>query len=354
MGLFRPNQFKNKGEILKLNKLNIVGILMILFAVLLVFTNSLDKIMLLLTYHFLEGSSQGKSIILFTVMGSILLLYPLFEVNGYVGSKISGLGSGFKFKPKKYLKITIILLVLSYLVGLLIELIIRFKYGVSPFTTFIAYNSHSYSSTALTHSHAFKSMLGLVISSLGVHINAGINAGVALIPYTLPLALVVFVTYPLIYIGGMIAVANEKRLLYQILLAFAVTVSMIGILDGGLFSTPSLVGLATLLGIYFIKKPFKAKDLIKPSVIIILLIILRVSLGIIGTNAAVHEITIINPSDNIDLQSYNVMNIQKMDNETVYTVPGNTNDKVLLMGLTRDLKGNATGFFLSWNIYSFV
>jgi hypothetical protein len=43
-----------------------------------------------------------------------------------------------------------------------------------------------------------------------------------------------------------------------------------------------------------------------------------------------------------------------MDNKTVYSVPGNTNDKVLLMGLTRDLKGNGTAFFLSWNIYSFV
>lgn len=327
---------------------------MILFAVLLVFTNFLDKVMLMLTYHFLEGSSQGKSIILFTVMGSILLLYPFFESNGYIGSKISGLGSIFKFEPKKYLKITIILLVFTYLVGMLIELIIRFKLGVSPFTTFIAYNSNSYSSTALTHSHAFKSMLGLVISSLGVHINAGINAGVALIPYTLPFALILFVTYPLIYIGGIISVANEKRFLYQVLLAFAVTVSLIGVLDGGLFSTPALIGLATLLGIYFIKKPFKAKDLIKPSVIIIILIIIRVSLGIIGTNTAVHEVTIIHPSDNIDLQSYNVINIQKMDNKTVYTVPGNTNDKVLLMGLTRDLKGNATGFFLSWNIDSYV
>ncbi len=327
---------------------------MILFAVLLASTNYLDNVILMLTYHFLEGSSQGKSIILFTVMGSLLILYPLFKVNGTFGSKISALGPIFKFEPKKYLKITIILLVFTYLVGMLIELLIRFKLGVSPFNTFIAYNTNSYSSTALTHSHVFKSMLGLVINSLGIHINAGINAGVALIPYTMPLALVVFVTYPLIYIGGIIAVANEKRLLYQVLLAFAVTVSLIGVLDGGLFSTPALVGLATLLGIYFIKKPFKAKDLIKPSFIIIILIIIRVSLGIIGTNTDVHEITIIHPSDNIDLQSYDVLNIQKMDNKTVYSVPGNTNDKVLLMGLTRDLKGNGTAFFLSWNIYSFV
>ncbi|WP_052374302.1 hypothetical protein [Methanobacterium sp. SMA-27] len=156
------------------------------------------------------------------------------------------------------------------------------------------------------------------------------------------------------YIAGIISVANEKRLLYQILIAFALTVSMIGVLDGGLFSTPALIGLATLLGIYSIKKPFRAKDLLKPSLIIIILILLRVSLEIMGTSTEVHEITIINPSDNIDLQGYDVLNVQQMDNKTVVTVPGNTNDKVLLMKLSKDLKGKSSGFFISWNIYSFV
>jgi len=327
---------------------------MILFAVLLSSTNFLDRIMLALTYHFLEGSSQGKSIILFTVMGSLLLFYPLFRVDGWIGSRLSNLATIFKFKDKKYLKFTILILVFTYLIGMLIEIIIRFKLGVSPFTTFIAYNSNSYSSTALTHSHAFKSMLGFIIESIGIHINSGINAGTPLVPYTLPLALIVFITYPFIYIGGIISVANEKMLLYKILIAFAITLSLIGVLDGGLFSTPALIGLATLLGIFFIKKPFKAKDLLKPSLIIIILIIVRVSLGIMGTNTVVHEITIINPSENIDLNGYNVINVQKEENKTIITVPGKTNDKLLLMNLTRDLKGKTSGFFLSWNIYSFV
>lgn len=327
---------------------------MILFAVFLSLTNFLDRTILALTYHFLEGSSQGKSIILFGVMGSLLLFYPLFRLDGWIGSKLSNLAPIFKFKDKKYLKFTILILVFTYIIGMLIELIIRLKLGVSPFTTFIAYNSNSYSSTALTHSHAFKSMLGFIINFLGIHINSGINAGVPLVPYTLPWAMIVFITYPLIYIGGIISVANEKMLLYKVLIAFAITLSLIGVLDGGLFSTPALIGLATLLGISFIKKPFKAKDLIKPSLIIIILIIIRVSLGIIGTNTVVHEITIINPSENIDLNGYSVINIQKEENKTIITVPGKTNDKLLLMNLTRDLKGNASGFFLSWNIYSFV
>ena len=340
--------------ILRLNKLNIIGIIMILFAVLLSLTNFLDKIILAVTYHFLEGSSQGKSIILFSVIGSLFLFYPLFRRDGIIGSRISSIAPIFRFENKKYLKITIILVTVTYLVGLLIEIIIRAKLGVSPFTTFVAYNSNSYSSTALTHSHAFKSMLGLIINSLGIHINSGINAGIPLIPYTLPLAIIVLVTYPLIYLAGIISIACEKLVLYKVLLAFGLTLSLIGILDGGLFSTPSLVGLSCLLGIYFIKKPFSAKDLLKPSLIIIILIILRVSLGIFGTSTEVHEITIINPAENIDLQGYQILNITKEENKTVITVPGNTNDKTLLLNLTRDLKGQASGFFLSWNIYSFV
>ena len=147
---------------------------------------------------------------------------------------------------------------------------------------------------------------------------------------------------------------NQERNLYRIILAFVLTLSLIGILDGGLFSTPAIIGLAGLLGLYFIKKPFSPRDLLKPSVIIIFLIILRFSLGLLGTNTEVHEITIINPADNIDLQGYDVLNVQKEQNKTIITVPGNINDKELLKELTTSLKGKCSGFFLSWNLLSYV
>lgn len=179
----------------------------------------------------------------------------------------------------------------------------------------------------------FKSVLGLLIQSLGIHISSGVNAGVPLIPYTTPLALIVLVTWPLIYIAGIIALSNQGRDLYKVILAFVLTLSLIGILDGGLFSTPALIGLAGLLGLYFIKNPFSPNDLFKPSVIVIILIILRLSIGLIGTSTEVHEITIINPSDNIDLQGYDVLSVQKEGNKTIITVQGNINDKVLLIDL---------------------
>ena len=339
---------------MRLNKLNIIGIIMILFAVILTVTNFLDKIMLDITYPFLEGSSQGKSIILFSVMGSLLLLYPLFNLKGIIGKRISSINNLLKYDDKKYLKFTIITIFFTYIFGLLIEVLIRIKLGVPILTTFIAYNTNSYSSSAVAHSHVFKSVLGFLIQSLGIHINTGVNAGVPLIPYTIPLALIVLLTWPLIYIAGIIAISNQERRLYKIILAFVLTLSLIGILDGGLFSTPAIIGLAGLLGIYFIKKPFSPRNLLKPSVIIIFLIILRFSLGLLGTNTEVHEITIINPADNIDLQGYDVLSVQKEQNKTVITVPGNINDKVLLTDLTKSLKGKCSGFFLSWNILSYV
>ena len=341
-------------KILRLNKLNIIGIIMILFAVILAVTNFLDKLILDITYPFLEGSSQGKSIILFGVMGSLLLLYPLFNIKGIIGKRISSVNNLLKFDDKKYLKFTIITIFFTYLFGLLIEVLIRIKLGVPILTTFIAYNSNSYSSSAVAHSHVFKSVLGFIIQSLGIHINTGVNAGVPLIPYTIPLALIVLVTWPLIYIAGIIALSNQERNLYKVILAFVLTLSLIGILDGGLFSTPAIIGLAGLLGIYFIKKPFSPRDLLKPSSIIIFLIILRFTLGLLGTNTEVHEITIINPADNIDLQGYTVLNVQKEQNKTIITVPGNINDKVLLTDMTKTLKGKCSGFFLSWNILSYV
>ena len=341
-------------KILRLNKLNIIGIILILFAVILALTNFLDKLILEITYPFLEGSSQGKSIILFTVMGSLFLLYPLFNLKGIIGKRLSSINNLLKYDGKKYLKFTIITIFFTYIFGLLIEVLLRIKLGVPILTTFIAYNSNSYSSSAVAHSHVFKSVLGFIIQSLGIHINTGVNAGVPLIPYTIPLALIVLVTWPLIYIGGIIAISNQERDLYKVILAFVLTLSLIGILDGGLFSTPAIIGLAGLLGIYFIKKPFSPRNLLKPSVIIIFLIILRFSLGLLGTNTEVHEITIINPADNIDLQGYNVLSVQKEQNKTIVTVPGNTNDKVLLTELTKTLKGKCSGFFLSWNILSYV
>lgn len=325
---------------------------MILFAGLLFVTNFLDDILLTITYPFLEGSSEGKSIILFGIMGSMLLFYPLFKQDGIIANKISSLSPLLKFDGQKYLKFMIIIIFFTYLAGLLLEIWIRTKFGVSLFTIFVSYNS-SVSTTSLTHSHILKSILGALIHYFGVFIPSQINTGVSLAQYIPSVAFVIFIVFPVIYLTGLIAL-SQKRDLYKVLLAFAITISLIGMLDGGLFSTPALLGLLILLSVYYMKKPFSPKYISKPIIIILLLIILRVSLGLIGTNTEFHEITIVDPLENIDLNGYNVLSIEKEENKMIVKVPGDTNDKVLLLQLTEDLKGKCRGFFISWNIYSWT
>ncbi|MGZ7159163.1 MAG: hypothetical protein ACXVHR_01650 [Methanobacterium sp.] len=334
------------------NKLSIIGIFMIIFAVFLFATHYLDRIILIITYPLLEGSSEGKSVLLFGLMGSFLLFYPLFKSNGIFGKKISSF-SPLKVEGQKYLKFTIITIFFTYLVGLLIEIWIRIKFGVSLFTIFVSYNSNDFSTTALTHSHVFKSVLGSIIHLMGINISSGINTGSSLLQYTIPLSFIVLITFPLIYIAGIIAL-SEKRDLYKVILAFALTLSFIGMLDGGLLDFPAWIGLFGLLVIYFIKKPFSPRNLSKPVIIIGLIIILRLSISVFGSNIDYHEITIIDPSENIDLNGYDVLSIQKEGNKMIVKVPGNTFDKSLLLKLIPDLKGKCSGFFLSWNAYSWT
>jgi len=320
---------------------------MMLFAVLIFFTNFLDNVILSLTYPFLEGSSEGKSVILFMVMGSILLFYPLFVNDGLISRRFS-----LNFDAQKYLKLTILVIFLTYLFIIILEIWIRLKFNVSLFTIFVSFNQ-SASSTSIIHSHVLKSVLGYFISSSGIYVPPNINTGSSLTQYVTPMAFIAILSFPIVYFAGLVSL-NGRRELYKVILAFTITTSLIGMLDGGLFSAPALVGLSGLLGIYFVKKPFSPRDIIKPSVIIIILIIIRVSLGLIGNNADYHEITIINPSENIDLSSYDVLSIEKGSNQLIVKVPGNINDKHLLLKLIADLKGKSGGFFLSWNIFSWA
>lgn len=321
---------------------------MILFAVLLTATHFMDSAILTLTYHIMEGSSKGKSIILFALMGSLLLFYPLFQSNGLFGKRISSIPH-LKIDSQKYLKFTIITIFFTYIVGLLIEVWIRLKLGVSLFTIFVPYNSGEFSTTALTHSHVFKSVLGFVVHSLGIHISSNINAGGPLAQYTLPFSLIILITFPLIYTAGITAL-SEKRDLYKVVLAFLLTLSFITMLDGGMLDYPAWIALTGLMLIYFSStKTFSPRELYKPAIIMALIIVLRVSISVFGSSTDVHEVTIINPADNIDLNGYNVLSVQKEGNKTVVELPGNLSDKPLLLKLIPDLNGKCSAFTLSWN-----
>lgn len=325
---------------------------MLLFSVLLFSTKFLDSTVLKLTYPFLEGSSEGKSVLLFGIMGSLLLLYPLFNCDGRIMRKISGLNSFLACDGQRYLKLLIIIVFFTYIIGIVVEILIRMKFGVSPFTTFVAMNP-SPTSTSITHSHVFKSVLGDLIGLTGFHVSGTIHTGSSLINYTSPLSFLILITFPLTYLLGLVSFTHRKYK-YKVILAFAVTTSLIGMLDGGLFSTPAIVGIAGILGVYAIKQPFSPKQLIKPSLFVVLMIMLRLSIGILGTHTDYHDITLLDEKSPVDLNGYTLTGVDVVGNETRLKISTDRSDKNILTDMVNRSKGKASGIFMSWNIFSWI
>ena len=134
---------------MNINRLSIIGIFMIIMSILIILVNSIDKVVLQLTYPFLMGSSQGKAIIFFFLMGSLLLLSPIVNNSKIIrNSKITNKSGNY------YLKLVIILVMATYIIGLILEIWIRTKFGVSLFTTFVS-TSPSISSSSINSQPCF-------------------------------------------------------------------------------------------------------------------------------------------------------------------------------------------------------
>ncbi|MGC9518019.1 MAG: hypothetical protein ACP5C3_10045 [Methanomicrobiales archaeon] len=333
-----------------LNKLNILGIILLLIGILIISTDFLDNIVLLLTHPFLEGSSQGKSILFFVLMGFSLVIYPLFSFNGKIMKTLKEVHPLFGTKSRNYLKITIILIFIAYLLGLILEIFIRLDYGVSILTTFVSLNP-SLNTSGIVHSHIYKSIIGAVINSLNIYVPSSIYTGTSLIKYVSPLAYFIFILFPLTYLTGIISL-NKRRDINRLVLIFALTTALIGIFDGGLFSIPAVIGLSGLLGIYFIKKPPSFSNLITPSLIIILIIILRFFLLIMGTNTEYYEITVIEPANIIEIPGYDIIEMKTENDKTIIKVRSNENEKQILANISSLLKNQCSAFFISWNFWA--
>ena len=329
-----------------INRLSIIGIGLILFSVLIILVNSLDNIVLQLTYPFLMGSSEGKAIIFFFLMGSMLLISQVINNSEYIRkSKISS-------KPGNYyLKLIIILVFCTLILGLIFEIWIRIKFGVPIFTTFVS-TTPSLSTSSIIHSHVFKSMLGILISDTGIYVPSNIHTGISIAHYIPKVALIIFAVIPAVYILGLLSLDNRHDV-QKILLIFGLSTIMIGMVDGGLFSTPALIGLAVLLGIYSIKKPFSPRDLIKPSSFIILLLIIRVLIGLIGSNPEFYEVTVLGGHGDIQLQGFNILDEKVVGNKTILKVSSNMNELKFFNQTSQILDDKYPAYFVSWNIYSY-
>lgn len=329
-----------------INRISILGMAMIVLSILISLVHSFDNIILQLTYPFLMGSSEGKSIIFFFLMGSMLILSQLMSDSDYIkNSRIGSKSANFN------LKILIIIVFCTFILGLLFEIWIRTKFGVSIFTTFVS-TSPSLSSSSIIHSHVFKSMLAMLITDSGIYVPSNIHTGISIAQYIPKVAMIIFAVLPTVYILGLLSLKNRTEL-QKFILIFGITITMIGMVDGGLFSTPALLGLTVLLGIYSIKKPFSIKNFIKPSSFIILLLIIRVLIGLMGSNPVVFEVTVLGSHGDIQLPGFDIVNEKVVGDKTVITISSNMNELTFFNQIFKTLNSKYPAFFVSWNIYSY-
>jgi hypothetical protein len=84
------------------------------------------------------------------------------------------------------------------------------------------------------HTHVFKSLGYFPLGET----SSNINTGYSLIRYVYPYALIGFVTIPLAYITGLLSL-DSRRDFHKIILVFALSLSIIAMMDGGIFLTTS-------------------------------------------------------------------------------------------------------------------
>lgn len=295
-------------------------------------------------YPLLQGSSEGKAVLFFFFMGSLLVL------NSIITDKISIFAS--IDNSRRYLKYTLLIALFTYLVGILLEIWLRIYFDVSLFTIFISLNPEV-TSTSIMHSHVFKSAIGSIPTTLGITLSSNIHTGESLFKYVSPLTYLIILTLPVAYITSLISM--DKRIdIYRVIIAFAASLTLIGMIDGGLFSNPAIIGLAGLLGMYFIEKPFSPRNLIKPTLIVLIIILAGLTVEIAGSNPDYHQITLINQTESIDWSGYHITNVINTNNHTNIQIETTQNEKENLLKLFKTLKGKADGFFITWNFYSYL
>ena len=153
---------------MKVNKTILVGIIFIILAGVIFLTNSLNPIIRPITYLFLMGSSKGKDIIFFGLLGLFLILSQLIKRD---------------VDTNKYLKISIVIGSVLLISGIGLEVIFRYQMGINLNTVFCSMGSQM-SSTSILHTHLLKAILGQIITTvIGPFIQSDINTGVGLYQY---------------------------------------------------------------------------------------------------------------------------------------------------------------------------
>ena len=379
---------------MKLSKYYLIGTISILLAILIFFSNSLDTFIRPFTQIFLMGSSKGKDILFFGILGLFLILNQIFEhskvkksptfnkINNFkIRNKFLNI---FKLKSKTYLKFSIILFLSAGIFGLTLEIFMRYHLGIPLFTTFIAMIPDP-TTTSLIHSHIYKSVIGNVITSILTITPTGVHTGDSLSPYAPKIANIIIIIFPLLFLSLLSSLKNHLSP-SRLILIFTATCGLIGLIDGGLFSIPYIIGIYGMVFVYFeenrinyyLGKIFKdeyiinkSKDTIAilkknniksnatiirivPHLFLISIILLGASLSIIGTNTEYYEVNIINPTGNIDLNnSYSILSTEKKINKTTIAISSEYKEMDLLDSLTNSLDNKCSSYSMTWNFFTF-
>ena len=358
---------------MKINKTIIIGLIFILFSGLIFITDIFNPIIRPITYLFLMGSSKGKDIIFFGLLGLFLILSQTIEKD---------------IDTTKFLKISIVLGALSLISGIVLEVLFRLQMGIKLNTVFCSMTS-GMSSTSILHTHLLKSILGAVLSQImGPFIQSDINTGVGLYQYVPSFSFLVILLIPLLFIA--IVLATQKRPWFtNFLIAFFSSCLLIGIIDGGMFATPSYVGFLGLLLVYrngfylnYIigkvigdEKLLKENDSIQPRYrnkghseiryifnrfgiyfFVVLVILLRFTVAFAGAEPDYYTVDIVNPTENIDLGniSTEVIDHETGLNKTTYHIDPSYNEMKLINDLNVPLKNSCEYYTVTWNAYSYL
>jgi hypothetical protein len=363
---------------MKLNKTILVGIIFIFLAGIIFLTDVLNPIIRPLTYYFLMGSSKGKDILFFGLFGLFLIL-----------SQSSAILKK-DMDSAKYLKMSIIVGSVLLALGIFLEVLFRFQNGIALNTIF-ASMANKITTTSILHTHILKSILGAILVNLaGPFIQNGINTGVGLYSYIPSVAYVVILIVPVLFV--LIVLALQKRSwLTTFFLSFFSSCLIIGIIDGGLFGTPAVVGICGLYlfyrnGLYIergfglilnrgdlldesdkVQPPYRFSKMSQarflfnrfvPYFVVILIIALRFTVAIAGAETDYYTVEVINPADSIDMGNITIESVQYENttnqNKTIYHIDSSYNEMELLNELRIPLNSSCDYYTVSWNIYSYL
>ncbi|NYB51572.1 MAG: hypothetical protein HVN35_03265 [Methanobacteriaceae archaeon] len=335
---------------MKMDRSGLAGLILIFLGILIYATSFMDNLVTMITWPLLSGSSEGKAVLLMVVMGSFLILNSLMNNQKFL-SPFKEKISSYSPHGQKYLKWTLAVILITGVAGILIELLIRLKYGVSFFTIFVSVNPTA-TTTSPMHTHVFKSVFGNLADSVGWLVPNHVHTGGNLYPNVIPWAYLILITLPLACVTGLFSL-NDRKTFKKILMAFALTLAIIGMVDGGLYSQPSMIGLTLLFFLYFLKSPLKIRQLILPLLLSGLVVFSGLALELAGNNSEYHEIKVINQVEQPDLSNYNVISTEKQGNMTVIRIKTTDSDKITLESLFKTYQGRADGFFMTWNLFSY-